>query len=53
MSTEFNAKGFHFPVLEPGCTGCAACQQVCPDYVFEVYKFHEAIVNTTIEERAG
>ena len=39
MSPSTNAKGFHFPVLETGCTGCSACHMVCPDYVFDVFKF--------------
>jgi hypothetical protein len=26
-------------VLHDGCTGCTACQLVCPDYVFQVYRF--------------
>lgn len=42
MSTEFNTNGFRFPVLQPGCTGCTACQAVCPDFAIEVYKFQEA-----------
>ena len=39
MSSGVNAKGFHFPVLEPGCTACSACHMVCPDFVFDVFKF--------------
>ncbi len=23
----------------PGCTGCQACAQICPDFVFQVYKY--------------
>jgi 2-oxoglutarate ferredoxin oxidoreductase subunit delta len=41
MSEEINAQGVHFPVLFAGCTACQACRQVCPDYVFEVYRFAE------------
>jgi 2-oxoglutarate ferredoxin oxidoreductase subunit delta len=44
MSNEVNAVGYRFPVLAPGCTGCRACHAVCPDYVFDVYKFDEPIV---------
>lgn len=39
MSAERNADGFRYPLLTEGCTGCTACQQVCPDFVFEVYQF--------------
>ncbi len=42
MSKELNANGFRYPLLSLGCTACTACQQVCPDYVFEVYKFEES-----------
>ena len=27
------------PRLLDGCTGCRACADVCPDFVFEVYRF--------------
>jgi ferredoxin len=27
------------PRLLDGCTGCRACAEVCPDFVFEVYRF--------------
>ena len=27
------------PRLLDGCTGCRACADICPDYVFEVYRF--------------
>jgi len=39
MSDEVNEIGYRFPELMPGCTGCQACHAVCPDFVFEVYKF--------------
>jgi 2-oxoglutarate ferredoxin oxidoreductase subunit delta len=42
MSTDVNANGFRYPKLAPGCTGCTACQAVCPDYAIEVYKFEGA-----------
>jgi len=38
MSVEVNATGYPYPRLHPGCTGCTACQLVCPDFVFEVYR---------------
>jgi ferredoxin len=48
MSTDHNALGYRYPELLPGCTGCRACFDVCPDFVFEVYKFDEPI-----DESAG
>jgi 2-oxoglutarate ferredoxin oxidoreductase subunit delta len=26
-------------MLLAGCTGCRACAQICPDFVFQVYKY--------------
>ena len=39
MSAEVNELGYRFPRLVAGCTGCRACQQICPDFVFEVWKY--------------
>ena len=39
MSTAVNHMGYRYPELHAGCTGCAACLLVCPDFVFEVYRF--------------
>ena len=36
---EINARGYRYPRLLPGCTGCRACSQICPDFVFQVYKY--------------
>lgn len=44
MSVEVNAIGYRYPELAPGCTGCRACHAVCPDFVFEVYKYDEPIL---------
>ena len=41
MSTAVNRMGYRYPELYPGCTGCAACLYVCPDFVFEVFRFAE------------
>jgi 2-oxoglutarate ferredoxin oxidoreductase subunit delta len=38
MSTGVNETGYRYPELYPGCTGCTACQLVCPDFVFSVYR---------------
>jgi 2-oxoglutarate ferredoxin oxidoreductase subunit delta len=34
FSREFNAKGYHFPVLArpDECTGCDLCGNYCPDF---------------------
>ena len=45
MSADPNALGYRYPLLEAGCTGCTACQQVCPDYVFEVYKYDVPLIH--------
>lgn len=39
MSDARNSKGYLIPELLEGCTGCTACQLVCPDFVFDVYRF--------------
>ena len=40
MTTDrLNARGYRYPELSAGCTGCDACAAVCPDFVFEVWKF--------------
>ncbi len=39
MSATVNRMGYRFPELQPGCTGCGACVYVCPDFVFEVFRF--------------
>ena len=43
MSAEVNEMGYRFPVLHDGCTGCTACQLVCPDFVFQVYRYDTPI----------
>jgi 2-oxoglutarate ferredoxin oxidoreductase subunit delta len=42
MSSATNEKGYRLPELLPGCTGCTACMLVCPDFVFDVYKYDAA-----------
>ena len=40
---ETNTRGYPYPRLRPGCTGCRACSQICPDFVFQVYKYETPI----------
>jgi 2-oxoglutarate ferredoxin oxidoreductase subunit delta len=40
---EVNERGYRYPQLRPGCTGCRACSQICPDFVFQVYKYDTPI----------
>jgi 2-oxoglutarate ferredoxin oxidoreductase subunit delta len=42
MSADVNTLGYRYPELSKGCTGCTACQLVCPDFVFEVYRFDQS-----------
>lgn len=39
MSSMRNEKGYLVPELLDGCTGCSACQLICPDFVFDIYRF--------------
>jgi len=42
MTTDrFNRRGYRYPELTAGCTACRACVQVCPDFVFQLWKFDE------------
>ena len=50
MSTAVNEIGYRYPLLEGGCTGCTACAQICPDFVFEVYRLNEAVVHESGNE---
>ena len=45
MSPDTNAMGYRYPELVAGCTACQACHAVCPDFVFEVYKFDTPMVS--------
>lgn len=49
---EVNSRGYRFPLLLPGCTGCKACSQICPDFVFQVYKF-DTPLEVPIEDEPG
>ena len=43
MSDDLNQMGVRYPVLHLGCTGCQACQVICPDWVFTVFRYDEPI----------
>jgi 2-oxoglutarate ferredoxin oxidoreductase subunit delta len=38
-----NSRGYRYPLLLAGCTACKACSQICPDFVFQVYRYDEPI----------
>lgn len=39
MTDKINQHGFAYPELLEGCTACRACYDICPDFVFDVFKF--------------
>ena len=41
-----NTRGYRYPELRPGCTACQACSQICPDFVFQVWKFETPVTET-------
>jgi 2-oxoglutarate ferredoxin oxidoreductase subunit delta len=43
MSTDVTEMGFRYPQLHAGCTGCRACLDMCPDFVFEVYRYDSPV----------
>lgn len=52
---DLNSRGYRYPTLVPGgCTGCKACSQICPDFVFQVRRFEQPLLvasdGTIIEE---
>jgi len=52
MSEARNSRGYHYPELRPGCTGCRACAQICPDFCFQVWKYEEP-EHLTFETEGG
>jgi 2-oxoglutarate ferredoxin oxidoreductase subunit delta len=47
LSTEFNSKGYHFPLAtrEEACVNCKLCEMLCPEFAI----FSEA-VETEVEK---
>jgi 2-oxoglutarate ferredoxin oxidoreductase subunit delta len=37
--TTVNTRGYRYPELFAGCIACQACTAICPDFVFQVYRF--------------
>jgi 2-oxoglutarate ferredoxin oxidoreductase subunit delta len=52
MSAALNGHGFAYPELSEGCTACRACYDVCPDFVFEVFKYAVPISSTEVADDA-
>jgi 2-oxoglutarate ferredoxin oxidoreductase subunit delta len=46
MTEDRNRRGYHYPVLHPGCTGCGACAAICPDFVFQVWRYEDGGIGT-------
>jgi 2-oxoglutarate ferredoxin oxidoreductase subunit delta len=41
-TTDVNDRGHRYPQLLPGCIACLACVRICPDFVFQVYRYEDA-----------
>lgn len=44
-----NTRGYRYPRLLPGCTGCQACAWICPDFCFQVYKYDTPVELPVVE----
>ncbi|MEU0397999.1 4Fe-4S dicluster domain-containing protein [Streptomyces sp. NPDC006208] len=38
---QVNGRGHRYPQLLPGCIACTACTAICPDFVFQVYRYDQ------------
>jgi 2-oxoglutarate ferredoxin oxidoreductase subunit delta len=38
-----NSRGYRYPELFAGCIACQACTAICPDFVFQVYRYDEPV----------
>jgi 2-oxoglutarate ferredoxin oxidoreductase subunit delta len=43
MTDRVNSRGYRYPELLPGCIACQNCTAICPDFVFQVYRYAEPI----------
>lgn len=54
MSTEFNEKGYHFPIIVKGkensCIACRFCEYVCPDFAIFVKEQTRPVTADDIED---
>lgn len=46
-ANEVNERGYRYPQLLPGCIACKACTAICPDFVFQVYRYTEPQTHDT------
>ena len=46
---DVNSRGYRYPRLKAGCTGCQACAWICPDFCFQVYKYDTPLELTVPE----
>ena len=46
-TNRLNDRGYRYPELLAGCTACQACAQICPDFVFQVWRFDTPIESPT------
>ena len=49
---ELNSRGYRYPLLLAGCTGCKACSQICPDFVFQVHRFDAPVTVPPTDDEA-
>lgn len=54
-SPEFNAKGYHPPVVTrpDECSGCLMCEMVCPDFAIWIEETDDASVEKAKVAQAG
>ena len=56
MSTKYNAKGYHFPVVAvpERCVECDLCEVICPDFaIFCLPKSDEAQAPEEVKDGEG